>query len=258
MKLGRRLFARLARNRSGTAMTEFALALPFVLAAGLGGTEMVNYTVTKMKVNDIASHLADNASRVGDTSTLMNRKIFESDVNDIFLGSNIQASKTLGFYEHGRAIISSLEVRNAASGQQYIHWQRCMGKKVYASSYGNQNNNVDGMGPAGEEVTAAVDEGVIFVEVAYDYQPLVSERFIGAPTMPRSRLTSCATSATTPGSTSANRSIPTQSPSATSITAIRTRLTSRAPIPALGKRRSHSLCSLAAPDPIRPGRGRQG
>jgi hypothetical protein len=113
----------------------------------------------------------------------MNRKIFESDVNDIFLGSNIQASKTLGFYEHGRAIISSLEVRNAASGQQYIHWQRCMGKKVYASSYGNQNSNVDGMGPAGEEVTAAVDEGVIFVEVAYDYQPLVSERFIGAPTM---------------------------------------------------------------------------
>jgi Flp pilus assembly protein TadG len=58
MKLGRRLFARLARSRSGTAMTEFALALPFVLAAGLGGTEVVNYTVTKMKVNDIASHLA--------------------------------------------------------------------------------------------------------------------------------------------------------------------------------------------------------
>lgn len=177
----RNLFARLAGDRSGLAMTEFALALPFLLTTGLWGAEIVNYTIVKMKVNEIATHLADNASRVGDTSTLQNRKIFESDINDLFLGSNIQATRTLDFFEHGRAIVSSLEVRNIHSGQQYIHWQRCKGKKVYASTYGAQNANVTGMGPAGEQVTAAVDEGVIFVEVAYDYQPLVSSRFVGTP-----------------------------------------------------------------------------
>ena len=161
-------------------MTEFALALPFLLTTGLWGAEMVNFTIVKMKVNELATHLADNASRIGDTSTLQNRKIFESDINDLFLGSNIQATRTLDFFEHGRAIVSSLEVRTPSSNQ-YIHWQRCKGKKVYASTYGAENANVTGMGPAGEQVTAAPDEGVIFVEVAYEYQPLVSSRFVGTP-----------------------------------------------------------------------------
>ena len=172
---------RLFRDRSGAAMTEFALALPFLLTTGLWGAEMVNFTIVKMKVNELATHLADNASRIGDTSTLQNRKIFESDINDLFLGSNIQATRTLNFFEHGRAIVSSLEVRNNPAANQYIHWQRCKGKKVYASSYGDENANVTGMGPAGEQVTAIPDEGVIFVEVAYNYQPLVSNRFVGTP-----------------------------------------------------------------------------
>ena len=174
--------ARLAISVAGTAMTEFALSLPLLLTVGLYGAEMVNYTIVRMKVNEIATHLADNASRIGDTSTLQNRKIFESDVNDLFFGSNIQATRTLNFYEHGRAIISSLEIK-PSNGKQFIHWQRCKGKKVFASSYGDENDNVTGMGPAGEQVTAFPDEGVIFVEVAYDYQPLVSARFVGTPVM---------------------------------------------------------------------------
>lgn len=177
------LFKRLTRERSGTAMTEFALSLPLLLTAGMWGTELVNFTVTQMKVNEIATHLADNASRIGDTSTLMNRKIFEADINDLFMGSNIQASRTLNFYEHGRAVVSSLEIRNVNTMQEYIHWQRCKGKKTFSSAYGSENQNVSGMGPAGEEVHAEVDQGVIFVEVAYDYQPLVSSRFIGSTTI---------------------------------------------------------------------------
>ena len=74
-------------------------------------------------------------------------------------------------------IVSSLEVVPGTDDQQYIHWQRCKGTKFHASSYGVEGDGVGrslaGMGPPGEEVMAQRGEAVIFVEVSYDYQPLV-------------------------------------------------------------------------------------
>jgi Flp pilus assembly protein TadG len=183
MKRSIQTLRRLARDGSGAAMTEFALSLPLLTTLGLWGTELANFALVNMKVHELAIHLADNASRVGDTSTLLNRKIYESDINDLFLGSSIQASTSLKFYDHGRAIISSLETQPANSAQQYIHWQRCKGLKSWSSHYGTSGANVSGMGPAGNQVTAPSGEAVIFVEVAYDYQPLISSRFIGATTI---------------------------------------------------------------------------
>ncbi|MGE3691814.1 MAG: TadE/TadG family type IV pilus assembly protein [Novosphingobium sp.] len=174
---------RLLRDASGAAMTEFVLAMPLLMTAGLFGTELANFALVQMKVHETAIHLADNASRVGDTSNLQNRKIYEADINDLFLGSSIQASASLNFYEHGRAIVSSLETRPANPSQQYIHWQRCKGKKTWASTYGNEGTDVSGMGPTGEQVIAQSGEAVIFVEVVYDYQPLISSRFIGSTTI---------------------------------------------------------------------------
>ena len=193
-----RLLRRLRRDRSGVAMTEFALSLPLVLTAGLYGTETAHLALTHMKVSQVAMHLADNASRIGDTSTITNRKIFESDINDLLLGSSIQAGRSLNFYEHGRAIISSLEVfseamscagggcpmGNKSEGTQFIHWQRCKGKKVHASTYGDEyDSKPSGMGPSGQEITADSGSAVIFVEVAYNYQPLISQRFFGPTTI---------------------------------------------------------------------------
>ena len=167
----------LRRDRSGVALTEFALALPLLLAAGLGGIETANLAVTTLRVNQVAMQIADNASRIGDTSSLENRKIYESDINDLLLGSNIQAGASIDLYEHGRVIVSSLEVVPDTDDQQYIHWQRCKGTKNHPSSYGAQGaglaSGLPGMGPPGEEVMAQRGEAVIFVEVSYDYQPLV-------------------------------------------------------------------------------------
>jgi Flp pilus assembly protein TadG len=169
------------RNRSGVAAVEFALTVPFLLVLGLWGAEIANMAIVRMRVAQLAMHLADNASRIGDTSLLTNRKIYEADLNDLIAGSNINASN-LNFYEYGRAIISSLEVNG--TNQQYIHWQRCKGKKTVASAYGAQGTVVpSGLGPTGEEVTAAPGDAVIFVEVTYDYQPLVSNRFFGPTTI---------------------------------------------------------------------------
>lgn len=168
------------RCTSGVAMTEFALSLPLLLTAGLWGTETANLAVTQMQVNQLANQVADNASRIGDTSTLENRKIYESDLNDLLYGADVQAGQRLGLYKYGRVIVSSLEVN--ATGKQYIHWQRCKGAKTFTSSYGLEGagtaGTITGMGPTGEQVAAPPGGAVIFVEIAYDYQPLVGLTFV--------------------------------------------------------------------------------
>lgn len=176
--------------RSGVAMTEFALAAPLLLALGLWGTELGWLALTTMHVNQTAMQVADNGSRIGDTSTLQNRKIFESDINDILIGATLHMGSARGLYDHGRVIVSSLEVIPGSNGsRQYIHWQRCMGKKVVNSSYGPEGHGLadpafQGMGPETTRVSA-IDEtdAVIFVEISYDYQPLFSTRFVPSTTI---------------------------------------------------------------------------
>jgi hypothetical protein len=183
MQLNRKVFQRQMRRcagcTSGVALTEFALALPLLLTAGLWGTEAANLAITHMRVNQLAIHVADNAARIGDTSTLENRKIYESDINDLLQGSHLQA-RGLDFYDRGRVILSSLET--TPSGSQYIHWQRCKGAKNWNSSYGKtgdgKTSTLSGMGPPGEQVTAPPNGAVMFVEVSYDYRPIVSDKFV--------------------------------------------------------------------------------
>lgn len=174
-----RFLKRLARARSGLAMTEFALSLPVLFTAGLVGVETAYQTAIQMEISQIAVHVADNASRIGDTSSLRERKIYESDINDVFTGAGIQGGTRIDLYEHGRVILSSLEVVPDTEDQQYVHWQRCVGKKEIKSSYGEENDGLNGgmsgMGPEGEEVIAFKGEAVMFVEVQYDYQPLIGD-----------------------------------------------------------------------------------
>jgi len=176
----RNLAQRLRRNRSGVAMIEFALGAPFLLMAGLWGAEQANYALVNMRISQLAEHVADNASRVGDTSTLQNRRIYESDINEVIYGAQVQGGMGLDLYENGRVIISSVQVSPA--GNQYIEWQRCRGAKRINSDYGSEGADLgtDGIGPVGEEVQAMPDDALIFVELNYTYQPLVSEKFMGS------------------------------------------------------------------------------
>lgn len=180
-----RFLSRLRRHRSGVAMTEFALGAPFILMAGLWGTEEANFALVNMKVGQLAVHIADNASRIGDTSTLEDRKIYESDINDLIYGAQIQAGAGLNLYANGRVIISSLANIDPSGGTdeyQHIQWQRCRGAMPVSSSYGTTGQSMpSGMGPAAAKVIASPGEAVIFVELVYTYQPLISERFVGRP-----------------------------------------------------------------------------
>ena len=179
-----KLTRRLCRSTSGAAMVEFALAAPLLLTTGLWGVESANQAIVQMRVSQIAILIADNASRVGEESLLGEVRLYESDINDTFYGAGIQMGTNMDLFENGRVILSSLEVVPDTEDQQYIHWQRCKGKKVHTSSYGvagdGTSTTINGMGPSGEEIIAFKGEAVMFVEVAYDYQPLVGSIFTHA------------------------------------------------------------------------------
>ena len=175
-----RFIRHLRHNTSGVAMTEFALAFPFVLGTGLMGMEVANRVMVEMKVSQLANQIADNAARIGEQGVLEDRKIYEGDINDLFYGAHLQGGDSIDLYQHGRVIVSSLEVVPGTDDQQYIHWQRCAGAALHASTYGVEGdgetiNNFPGMGPVGEEVIAFDDEAVMFVEIRYDYQPLIGD-----------------------------------------------------------------------------------
>ncbi|WP_120715613.1 TadE/TadG family type IV pilus assembly protein [Tsuneonella amylolytica] len=181
------LVRRILRSRSGTALTEFALAAPVLMAAGLWGVETANQAIVQMRINQIAVLVADNAARVGENSLLGEAKVYEADINDVLYGAHVQNGSSSDFYDHGRVILSSLEVVPDTEDTQYIHWQRCMGKLTYASSYGVAGDGKDGrlagLGPPGEEIIAYKGEAVMFVEVAYVYQPIISDAFTAAGTL---------------------------------------------------------------------------
>lgn len=162
-------------DTSGVALTEFAFAAPIFLTLGLVGADTVNYVVVHMRISQVALHVADNASRVGEQDVITARKIYERDINDLLMGAERYAGG-LDLKENGRIILSSLEV-NSDDGQ-WIHWQRCSGDKVHESQFGLQGDGATGtglagMGRPGAEIFATPGNAVMFVEVAYDYQPIV-------------------------------------------------------------------------------------
>lgn len=170
-----RLFGRLRRDQRGLAFIEFAYSLPLVLAIGLGGVEVANLAVTRMRVSQLGMAVADNAARAGVTSGVALQKMYESDVADVFEAARIQGT-TIDFKTRGRIILSSLQPNKA--GGQWIAWQRCYGDKVYLSTYGTvgqgkTGTSFPGMGPVSSRVTAPASNAVMFVEVAYDYRAIV-------------------------------------------------------------------------------------
>jgi len=164
----------LASDESGLAMTEFAFTAPFFMAIGLLGTDTAAYVIAHMRVSQIAMHVADNASRVGEQNVLVSRKVYEDDINDLFIGAQ-RYSSGLDIATNGRIILSSLEMND--DDGQWIHWQRCYGAKNYTSTYGNAGDgetgtDFPGMGDSTAMITATQGNAVMFVEVAMDYQSI--------------------------------------------------------------------------------------
>lgn len=196
--LPRRPLASLATDTSGLAMIEFAMVLPALLILGLGGIEVANFAIANLRISQIAMTTADNAGRVRD-------QISEADINELMAGAKFVGTK-LKFAQNGRIILSNLEADGA---KQWIRWQRCSGAMNVTSSYGvplrtngqevtsfsnankasvdydasSEDSTLTAMGPAGKQIAAAAGTAVMFVEIVYDYQPIVPTRFLPAATI---------------------------------------------------------------------------
>jgi hypothetical protein len=176
VKLMRNILAPLRDDRSGVALIEFGMSLPILLLLSLTGAELTNYIITRMRISQIALHLADNGARIGSGSQLQAKTINESDINDMLTGAGLQAGE-LNLFNNGRVIISSVVPKSDPnpSAHYIINWQRCRGTKTsHASTYGTEGQQItNGMGRAGREAFAPAGGSTIFVEVYYEYQPLV-------------------------------------------------------------------------------------
>lgn len=174
------ILKKLKNDSSGLALVEFAFTAPLLLTVGLGGMETANLAVSHMQISQIGMLVADNASRV-------RTSIDEADIREIFTGASLTGN-SINFSENTRVILSNLE-HNGLSGSdegQWIRWQRCYGANTkYSSSYGVQGDGqtnaslATGMGPTGKKITATQITAVNFVEVVFDYKPLISDRFFG-------------------------------------------------------------------------------
>lgn len=189
-----RLIDRLRGCRSGVALIEFAYGLPLVLGIGAYGIEVSNLALANLRVSQIAMALADNASRVGIIGDESIQQLREVDINDVLQAVRLQGD-SLDLLEHGRVTLSSLENKDAV---QRIHWQRCLGKKSgdgWDSSYGTADPDAgtdatsetegtpapQGLGEPGAKVNAPEDSGVMFVEINYEYQPVMARWLVGTP-----------------------------------------------------------------------------
>ena len=126
------LLRTLRRDRAGLALIELAFGLPVLLALGFSGMETANMAVTRMRLSQLGMMAADNMARVGQDDGTSEKRLFESDINDVFEAVRIQGAP-IDFVNRGRVIVSSLQ-QNALGGQ-WIAWQRCYGAKTeYTSS----------------------------------------------------------------------------------------------------------------------------
>jgi hypothetical protein len=173
-KRPRRKLLEIFSNKQGLAMTEFALILPVLMTMSIGFIELASYIHAHMRVSQIALSVADNAGRITQTIDI-------TDVDATMIGARL-AGESIKFGQNGRVILSMIE-RNGETvpskvGQQ-ISWQRCFGLKNVTSSYGaalagdTDATYAQGFGPANRRIASTTtDDGVMMVEVFYDYAPI--------------------------------------------------------------------------------------
>jgi Flp pilus assembly pilin Flp len=185
----RTFLRRLRGDQRGVSFMEFALILPILVTLGFYGTEIAYMAVINMQVGQMASSLADNASRLGQTdNSAVTPSVSETMIDSVMSGALVQGS-SFNFAANGKLILSSLENSTATTpNRQYIHWQRCRGSLVTKSKYGPQGYGLTGTALAGmgnPVITANTGSAVMYVEVYYTYQPLFGTMFVNKTTFRR-------------------------------------------------------------------------
>lgn len=179
-----RVLRDLRRDTRGLALIEFAYAAPIFLTMVLTGLELSNLALSHMRASQMAMTVADNAGRVS-------AGIDEANIYEVFAGAQV-IGNSMNFQPNGRLVLSSLEDngKNGSNAGQVISWQRCWGDDTTVlPAYGEEGDGAnddsleDGLGAGTAKITAMEGTAVMFVEVTYQYQPLVTTGFFDAPTI---------------------------------------------------------------------------
>lgn len=187
IRIGARLAAwtrALRRDQSGVAFLEFAMIFPIMMFLGMYGVELARMSMISMRVSQIALAVADNASRMEQTSnSAVAPTVTEADITSVLIGATKEGAG-FDFAGNGRVILTSLE-KHPTSGKQYIHWQRCIGNLNKFSTYGNDTTlngltgpTINAMGSGSVKAVAPDNIGVMFVEVYYAYQGVFGSMFV--------------------------------------------------------------------------------
>lgn len=180
-----RFARRLGRDRRGVSVIEFALVMPVLIVLGLYGTEIAYMAMVDMQVAHIATAVADNASRLGQTdNSAVVPSVTESMIDSVMSGA-LAEGEGINIATNGRIILSSLEYQTTTK-RQYIHWQRCRGGLARTSNYGPAGTGLTGatlagMGKTGHLVTAIANSAVMYTEVTYQHHGLFGSMFVGDP-----------------------------------------------------------------------------
>lgn len=176
LTLFRARMAQIKENLSGVALIEFALALPLMMIVIFYGLEVTWLSINQLKLSQVALNAADNASRMGETHPSVSEKqLDESDILGVFQAADSFA-KNMELFQRGRMNMYSIQADS--KGVPYSAWSRCKGKLRGNPQIGDSNPLADGVGPDGSKVKPTTDTPIMYVEVFYQYKPLMGNMFM--------------------------------------------------------------------------------
>lgn len=177
----RQFLTRLAKERSGLALVEFALALPLFLGFVLAGIEMANYVMANNRTQRLATMAADLVAQSGAGAIGAS----EAQIYDLFSALDLTA-QPFDLRNDGRIVITAVkgtDQNDDGAVESRILWQRFDGNYVVTPAVGcSQSTSIAAL--PGNRVMA-LDELLFHVQVTYRYRPVFSAtpfRMLSLPT----------------------------------------------------------------------------
>lgn len=154
--------ARLARDRGGGVLVEFAMAAPIMVLLLVGGAEAARFFLAQQKIQRTAMTVADLASRTPELSA--------TDIANIFAAAG-EVARPHDVPGAGRVVISSLG--RDGTGTPEVRWQRADGALSAPSQIGEEGAAATFQ----PEVLLDDEETVIVAEVFLAYEPAFTDLF---------------------------------------------------------------------------------
>ena len=166
VRAGARLLRRLADDRRGIVMVEFAFMLPVVSTLVLGGVEFARYAMITQKMDRVSGFVGDLVARA--------KSLEAADFDDYFAAAE-QLAAPYDLMSGGNIIVSS--VTGEAGGPQVL-WQQVGPGSISAPSAVGLPGAAAVL-PSGFVLDE--DENIVITEVYFDFVPMfVPAAFVNA------------------------------------------------------------------------------